>query len=127
MSRFKCSFFSALRTPKELCPGAALKHYLEWTRQCEHASRVSLHLCSSTPLSSGAIAYWLCKAIFSLVPGTIPRAHDVRKLSYSLAWTRGVPIEEIVKRGFWSSANVFINKYLLPAPADARCVARGSG
>ena len=119
--------FSALRTPKGPCPVAALKQYLECTMQYEHASGVFLHPFSSTSLNSGSILYWLCKAISSLVPGAIPRAHDVRKLSYSLAWARGVPIEKIVKRGFWSSGNVFINKYLLPAPADARCVAGGSG
>ena len=76
------------------------------TGQCEHASRISLHSSSSTPLNSGSIANWLCKVISSLVLGAIPRAHDVRKLSYPLTWARGKPIEEIVKEGFWSSANV---------------------
>ena len=119
-------FFPALKEPKALCPVACLKDYLEDTAHHNDASRVFLHPVSFAPLNAGSISFWLCRAITELVPGSIPRAHDVRKLSYSLAWVRGVPIEEIVKRGFWSSVNVFINKYLVTIPAEVQCVAGAS-
>ena len=119
-------YFPSLGEPKALCPVASLKSYLVQTENQEHASRVFLHPSSFTPLNAGSISYWLYRAITTFVPGSIPRAHDVRKISFSLAWARGVPMGEIIKRGFWASANVFINKYLSHASAEVRCVAAAS-
>ena len=101
---------------------ASLKNYLVQTKNQKHAMRVFLHPGSFTPANDGSISYWLCRAITTLVPGSIPRAHDVRKISFSLAWARGVQMGDY-KEGIWASANVFINKYLSNASAKVRCVA----
>ena len=72
-----------------------------------------VHPKSSTPLSGGRLSYWLATAIKVLDPTGSGRAHDVRKVSHSLAFARGVPPEEILHNGFWVSPNVFISKYLM--------------
>ena len=77
---------------------------------------------SFAPLNAGLLSFGLCRAITTLVPGAITGTRDVRKLSYWLAWAGGVPMEEIVKRGYSSSANVFINKYLVSTPKEVQCV-----
>ena len=42
------------------------------------------------------------------------KAHDIRKIAFSLAWAGGVPPHEIVKNMFWKNSSVFIKKYLVP-------------
>ena len=39
-------------------------------------------------------------------------AHEVRALSSSWAWSNKVPLDDVVKAGFWSSENSFIRFYL---------------
>ena len=56
----------------------------------------------------------LVTAINQANPRIFAKAHDVRKISATLAWTRGVPPLQIVQTMFWKSATVFIKKYLVP-------------
>lgn len=39
-------------------------------------------------------------------------AHEVRALASSWAWSNKVPLDDVVKAGFWSSENSFIKFYL---------------
>ena len=77
-------------------------------------------------LNAASLALWLCKVVVALVPGAVPRAHDLRKYSYSLAWARGIPMAEIIRKGFWSFSNVFINKYLVKTPTGVVCIVGAS-
>ena len=72
-------------------------------------------------LTAATFAFWLCKAINWLIPEAIPRAHDVRKNAFSMAWVRGVPLNEIVKQGFWSSSSVFFRRYFSEKAGRAAC------
>ena len=60
-----------------------------------------------------SIAKLLCELIDEADPGTLPKAHDVRKTTASLAGARGLQPSEIIQRTFWSSSNTFIDKYLI--------------
>ena len=108
-----------------MCPVRAIKLYLAKTKSTK-SSKLFLNPETGTPLNAGTLAFWLCKAINYLLPDAICKSHDVRKLSHSLAWTRGVPMDDIIKRGFWSSQNVFIRRYLVKsAHGTTSCVAAG--
>ena len=115
--------FPNLPEDKSLCPVLALKHYLLSTQNLPHRGHIFLNPDSGLPLTAGTLSYWMCKAIRLLVPCAKARAHDLRKFSFSLAWTRGLPLDTIVKNAFWSSSNVFIRKYLVIMPDLPPCVA----
>ena len=115
------SFPSLGRRDAPLCPVAALRMYLERSPQ---GSTLFAHPETGTALNAGGVAFWLVKAITWLIPGSFPRAHDVRKLSLSLAYARGLPIKEIVEAGSWQSPSTFISKYLSKVPrGTVDCVA----
>ena len=116
--------FPPLGHESNLCPGEALKSYIELTKEDPHEGYIFLHPVSGKPLKAGRISYWMTKAIQLTDEEVKGRAHDVRKVSWSISWTRGVPMDEIVKYGFWQSQNTFINKYLVPVSQIAsKCVA----
>ena len=39
-------------------------------------------------------------------------AHEVRSIASTWAWSNNVPLDDVVKTGFWSSENSFIMFYL---------------
>lgn len=105
-----------------LCPVRALRQVLA-LNTIEAPSAV-FATATGRGLSRANIASRLCHVIEESCPGSFPRAHDVRKVAASIAWTRGVCPEEIIKRGFWSSYNTFIEHYLVPVnPLESRIVA----
>ena len=110
-----------------LCPVAAVRTLLASPnpRGCD---KLLVNPSTFAPILASSCRYWLCKAINWLLPNTIARAHDIRKNSYSMAWVRGVPIEEIMKRGFWASSSVFFTRYLNPnlSSSSSNFVAAGS-
>ena len=67
---------------------------------------------SRCKLKPPTISKVLCTVINEADPGKFPKGHDVRRVATSLAWTRGLRMEEITRRAFWSSSSVFINCYL---------------
>ena len=69
---------------------------------------------SKKSMNKGAISQYLVRTINAAIPKAFAKAHDVRKISASLAWTRGVPPQEIDLNMFWVSSHVFIKKYLVP-------------
>jgi len=113
-------------TRHALCPVAALERWLRRTRKV-HPSFVWGNPRTGNRLNRGTIAKLICHLIKKADPGSIPHAHDVRKVAASLAWCRGVPLPTILERAFWGSSNVFANHYLGPTnPKPGACVALGS-
>ena len=102
-------------------PVASLRAYLD---KSSSSPNLFTHPETGSTLNAGGIAFWLVKAISWLVPGSFPRAHDVRKLSLSLAYARGLPIKSIVEAGSWQSPSTFVAKYLSRVPrGSVDCVA----
>ena len=109
--------------PQELCPVKALASYLSMSPD----SRGSLFRNSSTerPLLPASIAKLICSIIGETNPNCLPRSHDVRKMATSLAWTRGLKVEEITSRAFWSSST-FIDYLFGAKDSELGCVALNS-
>jgi len=104
--------FPSIDMQHPLCPALALQKYLDSTSSQPHQGAIFVHPASGRPLKAGRLSYWLWKAIETLAtPSSRFGGHDVRKLSHSVAWLRGVPTDTIVKNGFWQSQNIFINNY----------------
>jgi hypothetical protein len=110
-----------------LCPVKALDNYLSATKH-HNSQRIFLSPKTGLPLTAATVAYHLVKTIKVADPAALAvHAHDVRKVSTSLAWARGLNLDELIRSAYWSSANVFIQHYLHPPLAKeakgVRCVA----
>lgn len=113
-------------SPHALCPLDALRHWLKLSSAWGHDA-IFINPTSKKPMNRGAISLCLVKTINSAIPGAFAKAHDLRKISASLAWARGVSPHEITQHLFWSSSSTFINKYLVPLRNSSRpCIAAGS-
>ena len=95
-----------------LCPNAALRAYLRVTSGSEKGG-LFLNPESGKELNAGGVSYWLVRAIEWLLPGSLGRGHDIRKLLTSLAWLRGVKTDAIVAAASWRGTNTFFRKYLV--------------
>ena len=117
--------FPALEGHSSLCPVQALKVYIGKTESLPHGDFLFVNPSSGKPLAAGRLSYWLVKAIKLGDPlAQKPSAHDVRKLSHSLAFARGLDPQEILKNGFWHNPSVFVRKYLISgANSTNKCVA----
>lgn len=116
--------FPALGPLHPLCPRSVLVEYLKKTSELPPNGHIFLHPETGKPLSAGRLSYWLSVAIKLSDASLKAKGHDVRKMSFSTAWATGVPLDQIVKNGFWKSPNVFINKYLVTTEAPTfSCVA----
>ena len=107
-----------------LCPVLALQRWLRLSSTWG-SDAVFLNPKSKRPMNRGAISHYLVKIVNRAIPNTFARAHDLRKISASLAWVRGVSPFDITRVLFWKNTNTFINKYLVPL-RDSRslsCVA----
>ena len=119
---------SISRTPpnivvKALCEGSshhrlypvdALLHWIELTKDWGSDS-VFISPISKKAINRGAISHLLVRTINLASPNTFAKGHDVCKVSASLSWAREVPPEELIRNMFWSSSNILIKKYLIPA------------
>lgn len=108
-----------------LCPVRGIRHILAVTGQ----EPCSALFTSSTgrALSKASIALRLTRIVDEAIPGCLPKAHDIRKQAGSVAWARGTPPQEIIRRGFWSSYDTFIARYLFPlATPQIPVIAMGS-
>lgn len=106
--------FPCIGPHHQLCPGSTLTEYIRRTETLAKGDHLFVHPNTGCALTSGRLSYWLSKAIQTLDPNGQGSAHDFRKFAFSLAFTRGLPVKEIVAHGFWTTLNVFINKYLVP-------------
>ena len=96
-----------------LCPVKALRDYLDDTSDSPEGS-LFIHPRSGKPLNAGRVAFFLAKAINWLVPDSLARAHDSRRLSTTLAFYLGVPSDRIVAAGSWRSSSTFAKRYCVP-------------
>jgi integrase len=115
--------FPTLAENIALCPVAALRDYVTSTEDRAHRGHVFLYPSSSKPLTAATVAYWLAKAIRTFASTKEGRAHDLRKLAFSIAWVRGVALSDIIAKAFWSSPNVFIKRYLDRVIRPPTCIA----
>ena len=86
---------------------------------------IFVHLISNKPLKAGRVSYWLTKAITTACPRVQARGHEIRKTGLSLTFKRGVILGTIVKRAFWRSTNLFVNKYLVITSSPTRSSVAG--
>ena len=95
-----------------LCPNVALRVYLRVTSGSEKEG-LFLNPESGKELNAGGVSYWLVRAIEWLLPGSLGKSHDIRKLSTSLAWFRGVRTDAIVAAASWRGTNTIFRRYLV--------------
>ena len=118
---------SLLEESNSLCPVQSIRTYLRRTSPEEGVSALFLHPSTSRPVQRPSLSFRIASLIQEAIPGALPKFHDIRKKAASLAWVRGVPPGEVVRAGFWSSANTFISRYLdTGAESLTPCVALGS-
>ena len=112
--------FSSIPEDKLWCPVRALKWYIDRTKTL----RGNCHKLFITttrpyrPASKDTVSRWIVTAIRSTIdgwpnsPGQTPHAHDVRAVSASWAFFRGVPMREILQAACWKSPTTFTSCYL---------------
>lgn len=106
----------------DLCPVKALRDYVSDLGDSSEES-LFLHPRSGKPLNAGRVAFFLAKAVSWLLPNSLAKGHDSRKLSTSNAFMLGVPASQIVAAGSWRSSNTFAKRYLVPlVPSGSRAV-----
>ena len=120
---------SSIQEDRVWCPVRAVKWYLDRTKDLRRGDQ--FFVISREPYSAASkdtISRWIVEAIRAagpgaLVPGMAPRAHDTRGISTSWALFQGVPLVEIQKAAYWSTANSFISFYLRDIPASEEAFA----
>ena len=111
--------------PHPLCPVSSVQRFIDGSASTEGALFVNSK--TGNRLKPSSISHLICKLIREVHPHILPKAHDVRKVASSIAWTRGVPLDVITARTFWHSPDVFIKRYLIPRTQDpGPCVAIGT-
>ena len=113
-------FVGSLPDELSLCPVRALQIYLRRTSSLPPRPRsffVSPRS-PSCPLSKNALSFFLRSVIsLSFPPSSAPpssssRAHSIRAVSASVAFSRNVPLASILAAATWSSSTVFTSFYL---------------
>ena len=103
-----------------LCPVCAFQVYLRRTSSLSPRPR-SLFVsprAPSRPLSKNALSFFLRSVIsLSFPPAPAPpssssRAHSIRAVSTTVAFSRNVPLTSILAAATWSSSTVFTSFYL---------------
>ena len=115
----------ALPSNSKLCPVATLREYL---RRTPHRSSGPLFLNTKTsePLKLGSLRKLTVEFIKEMHPGSLPRSHECRKVSTSLAFLAGMQFDDITGYTGWSGHRVFVKHYLLQIHgARNRCIALG--
>ena len=96
----------------EICPVATLKTFV--ARMGLESGKLFINTKTKSPLRPASLSLLICNAIDEADPGCFPRAHDVRKAAASLAWARGLSLQEITRRCFWKDVSTFVRTYLFP-------------
>ena len=108
------AFYQDDGTPHFLCPVQALFDWLQisagWNGACHS---LWLHPVSRKPLNSARIAYFFKRLIASCCPPDHSATfHDIRGLSTSLAFFKGLSLDAVCERAMWSSSHTFVRHYL---------------
>ena len=103
------------------CPVRALRLYrgrTEGFRRDRRRLFLSLKQNYQKDITKNTLARWIVtivKEAYQVMDMTVPtsiRAHDTRRLGSSLAFERGVALDDIMATASWKSPNVFIDSYL---------------
>ena len=105
-----------------LCPVRALRIYFNRVfprRKGRKRLFISHQDSYEKEISVDSISRWIVQTIklahsannVDQVPVSV-NAHEVRAIASSWAWSNKVPLDDVVKAGFWSSENSFIRFYL---------------
>ena len=113
-------FVGSLPGEMSLCPVRALQVYLRCTASLSPRPRFLFvsPRAPSRPMSKNALSFFLRSVIsLSFPPAAAPpssssRAHSIRGVSTSLAFSRNVPFASILAAATWSSSTVFTSFYL---------------
>ena len=100
-------------TPNRLCPVVSLRCWLALSDPWG-INAIFANPKSHKKMNRDAVSQLLVTTINRSQPGVLAKAHDVRKVSATFAWARGVPPHQIIQTMFWKSTSVFLDKYLVP-------------
>ena len=111
---------STIREDKRWCPVRALRWYIDRTKLVRRSDRLFLLPRSPySPASKATLSRWIRDLIGKHTEADQPRAHDVRGLASSRAWSAHVPLEDILRAAGWKTPSTFIACYLTPTlPPD---------
>ena len=104
-------------SPNRLCPVDSLRCWLALS-DTWGVDAIFVNPKSHKKMNRGAVSQLLVTTINRSQPGVLAKAHDVRKVSATFAWARGVPPHQIIQTMFWKSTSVFLDKYLVPLQTD---------
>jgi integrase len=119
---------------RTLCPHRALKWYLEKSKASRSSQR-RLFISFSKPdkeIAASTLSRWIVKAVtmamelngkLSCIKNT-PRAHEVRAIATSIALSRSVSMENILRAAFWRNESTFSRFYLRDMSRDMNGRAR---
>ena len=110
----KALFYPSLETDRDVCPVASLKNYLKRTDGVRSDKKLFLsHVKPYGSVKSCTIARWLKEILQSAGLGEF-RAHSIRGVSVSAAYTQGMSVADIMAVTDWSSDNMFKKFYYRP-------------
>ena len=103
-----------------LCPVRALRIYMRRTKEFRRNRKrlfLSYVQAYDKEISASSISRWIVDTVkFSYEDsGSSSRkicAHELRALSASFAWLNRVPLDSVLRAGYWRSENSFIRCYL---------------
>ena len=103
---------------KSLCPVRTLSHYLNRIREMgiKPKSLFVSPKVNSKPITKNAVSYFI-RSIILEAKATIddnlgkPRAHSVRGVATSIAFTKNIPLKTILEAASWKSSSVFSKFY----------------
>ena len=106
---------------RKLCPIRAIKAYIDRTKSIRNGrTRLFIPTKGDHDLKKSTISSWIkytiSHAYKSLSKHQIQllkvKAHELRALSTSWAYTSSIPLEEVIKAAVWSNSSTFASFYL---------------
>ena len=116
--------YTVVRHTLPVCSFSTLRRFGRFASDCidtanlPHRDFVFIHPSSSASLVAGRLNYGVVQAVSAAnVQGSVIRAHDVRKFTFSVNWVRRADLPHILSSGFWASAHPFLSHYLTTCPS----------
>ena len=95
--------YTVVRHTLSVCCFSTLRRFGRFASDCidtanlPHRDFVFIHPSSSASLVAGRLNYWVMQAVSAAnVRGSVIRAHDVRKFTFSVNWTRRADLPHIL-------------------------------
>lgn len=105
---------SSIAEDRLVCPVRTLKWYLDKTKHLRSSdSMFVLPRSPYTAASKDTISRWIVSLISKHTnPDDQARAHDLRGQATSIAWFKGVPLQDILNAAAWKTPSSFVSHYL---------------